>query len=111
MDSYKWYFSRNTLQGLRFYNTSDLNDTKGAVFSYNITGKSAWELKIDSKTLKPTTFNPHGISVWEQGNQITIFVVNHRPKSDTVEVFRYKDAIKEKILVHLRTVRSPLFYK
>uniref|UniRef100_A0A914W4I2 Paraoxonase n=1 Tax=Plectus sambesii TaxID=2011161 RepID=A0A914W4I2_9BILA len=95
--------------GLRLYNTSYSNKT-GAIYAYNITSRTSWEVTLDSKTLSKKNFNPHGISVWEnRQGKITIFVVNHRnKKADTVEIFKYQETEREKKLVHLKTVKSPL---
>ena len=100
--------------GTRFYNSTDFEDkaheVKGAIYLYNATAKTAWELKLDSKTLTGRNFNPHGLSVLVTQHSITVFVVNHRRKADSVEVFRLKDGEKDKVLTHVRTVKSPLFY-
>jgi arylesterase/paraoxonase len=97
---------------LRLYNTSYSNKT-GALYAYNITSKTSWEVLIESKTLTKKNFNPHGLSVFEnRQGKITVFVVNHRSKKvDTVEIFQYKETPKEKILIHLKTVKSPLLTK
>ncbi|WP_127958611.1 arylesterase [Serratia microhaemolytica] len=40
----------------------------------------------------PTAFFPHGIDVWQQDGETWVYVVNHRPEGDYIEVFRFDRA-------------------
>lgn len=78
------------------------------MFVYNVSARTAWELKLHSKTLSTKNFHPHGLCVFTQKNgQKTVFVINHRRKGDSVEAFTFDE--KEKQLNHARTIKSPTF--
>ena len=49
-------------------------------------------------------FHPHGISIYENENEVFIFVVNHRLIENTIEVFKL---LKSK-LIHQDTIRDSL---
>jgi len=57
------------------------------------------------------SFNPHGMSIWNDGQGIKIFVVNHPLDSaefvDQVEIFTWND--KTTTLVHEKSVKDPEF--
>jgi arylesterase/paraoxonase len=40
----------------------------------------------------PDAFFPHGIDVWQQEGETWIYVVNHRPQEDSIDVFRFNRA-------------------
>nr|XP_020475724.1 serum paraoxonase/arylesterase 2-like [Monopterus albus] len=64
------------------------------------------ELQIKGK-LDLSSFNPHGISVYtdEADESIYLFVVNHPQYKSQVEIFRF---VEEDTLVHLKTITHPL---
>uniref|UniRef100_A0A3B5KUJ7 arylesterase n=1 Tax=Xiphophorus couchianus TaxID=32473 RepID=A0A3B5KUJ7_9TELE len=64
------------------------------------------ELQIKGE-LDLSSFNPHGISVYtnEADDSIYLFVVNHPQQKSQVEIFRF---VGEDTLVHLKTVAHPL---
>ncbi|XP_029308417.1 serum paraoxonase/arylesterase 2-like [Cottoperca gobio] len=66
------------------------------------------ELQIKGE-LNLTTFNPHGISVYidEADDSVYLFVVNHPHHKSEVEIFRF---VQENTLVHLQTITHPLLY-
>lgn len=93
--------------GCKKFPNEELENTTGRIYVYNISARSAWELKLSSKNLRYSNFYPHGISFWKEKSQSRLFVVNHRIKRETVEVFIYDHAKKQ--LNHSKTVKSPLF--
>lgn len=40
----------------------------------------------------PQAFFPHGIDVWQQEGETWVYVVNHRPQQDSIDVFRFNRA-------------------
>lgn len=50
----------------------------------------------------PFSFHPHGLGIWEEGNELTLFVVNHGG-AESVEVFRSSGQEK---LQHVKTLRD-----
>lgn len=100
-------------------NLTDRQNPQGRLYLYHPANKSAWQLVVQSKTLKgeghertkgSLGINPEGLSVFEESDRDPmLFVVNHRPQADTVEVFSYNK--NRHALAHLRTIRSPLFTK
>lgn len=66
------------------------------------------ELQIKGE-LDLTSFNPHGISVYtdEADGSVYLFVVNHPQHKSQVEIFHF---IEENTLVHLKTITHPLLY-
>uniref|UniRef100_A0A3B5KMG0 Paraoxonase n=1 Tax=Xiphophorus couchianus TaxID=32473 RepID=A0A3B5KMG0_9TELE len=67
------------------------------------------ELQIKGE-LDLSSFNPHGISVYtnEADDSIYLFVVNHPQQKSQVEIFRF---VGEDTLVHLKTVAHPLLIR
>jgi arylesterase / paraoxonase len=47
----------------------------------------------------PFPFHPHGLSLWEEGGNTRLFVVNHRPEESTIEVFDWLGGQ----LIHVRS--------
>ncbi|MEQ2173197.1 hypothetical protein GOODEAATRI_029507, partial [Goodea atripinnis] len=66
------------------------------------------ELQIKGE-LDLSSFNPHGISVYtdEADDSIYLFVVNHPQRKSQVEIFRF---VWDDTLVHLKTVTHPLLH-
>ncbi|MED6262482.1 hypothetical protein ATANTOWER_020193 [Ataeniobius toweri] len=66
------------------------------------------ELQIKGE-LDLSSFNPHGISVYtdEADDSIYLFVVNHPQRKSQVEIFRF---VWDDTLVHLKTVAHPLLH-
>ncbi|XP_069067848.1 serum paraoxonase/arylesterase 2-like isoform X1 [Pleurodeles waltl] len=54
------------------------------------------------------SFNPHGISVYidDKDDSVYVFVVNHPKVSTTVELFKFQE--EEKSLLHLKTIEHEL---
>ncbi len=66
-----------------------------------------WVLDVDSTTVPrkladtyPGEFHPHGISLYTAGAEPLLFVVNHNPQGNFVEVFR----IANDTLIHQRSI-------
>lgn len=77
--------------------------TQGAIYAY--------DLKAESPALKNLTspFNnklhPHGISLYlGENGEASLFVVNHRPDGEHIEIFDYADST----LVHRESIRGGL---
>lgn len=66
------------------------------------------ELRIKGE-LDLSSFNPHGISVYtdEADDSVYLFVVNHPSHRSQVEIFHF---IEENTLVHLKTITHPLLH-
>ncbi|KAJ8031150.1 Serum paraoxonase/arylesterase 1 [Holothuria leucospilota] len=78
------------------------------LFDFNHPEEDAQELKLPEEISK-SNFNPHGVDSWfDKESRITyLFVVNHRPDGDAVEIFRFEKASTS--LKHIRTVQAPEF--
>lgn len=77
--------------------------TQGAIYVYSLQAESP-ELKNLT-----TTFNqelhPHGISLFfGESGEASLFVVNHRPDGEFIEIFDYRDST----LVHRESIRGEL---
>ncbi|XP_022617672.1 serum paraoxonase/arylesterase 2-like [Seriola dumerili] len=88
--------------------------------SSDVTGK-IFSLDLQDSRIKPVelrmprnfdleSFNPHGISVYTDPSDDTIylFVVNHPQHKSQVEVFRFVE--DDHSLVHLKTIKHELLY-
>jgi arylesterase/paraoxonase len=55
-----------------------------------------------------STFNPHGISIWQDPSikHILVYVVNHLSDGDSVEIFEY--IAEDGIMNHVKQIRNPL---
>jgi hypothetical protein len=55
-------------------------------------------------------FSPHGISVWREGDIVTVAAVNHRRSGSTVELFTHHiNHPFKNSLNHVKTVKDVLF--
>ncbi|XP_022106946.1 serum paraoxonase/arylesterase 2-like isoform X2 [Acanthaster planci] len=70
------------------------------LFDFNQPNANVTELSILG-SFDQTDFRPHGISVWEERTQTTVFVVNHKHQHDSIEVFSFNEKMKS--LHYLRT--------
>ncbi|XP_075067879.1 serum paraoxonase/arylesterase 2-like isoform X1 [Mixophyes fleayi] len=77
----------------------DLNDEKLHPSSLRISGG-----------LDISAFNPHGISIYidENDDTVYLFVVNHPQYKTTIELFKFVE--EENILVHLKTIKHELLH-
>ncbi|CAH1798229.1 unnamed protein product [Owenia fusiformis] len=89
----------------RFDDPSAVSEADGDVylFDFNAPEGNAVKLEIKGDTFNKKTFNPHGISLYEDSKQgkVFVFVVNHHPEGDRIEKFTF-DRIT-KTLTHLHS--------
>jgi len=95
--------------GMAFISSSDRRalfrggKTRGAIYAYNLNSETS-ELKNLTKDFN-TDLHPHGISLYlGENGAVSLFVVNHRPDGECVELFDYRDST----LVHRESIRGEL---
>ncbi|MCI0694157.1 SMP-30/gluconolactonase/LRE family protein [candidate division KSB1 bacterium] len=77
--------------------------TQGAIYVYDLQAESP-ELKNLTATFSQE-LHPHGISLYSSDNgAASLFVVNHRPDGEFIEIFDYQDST----LVHRESIRGEL---
>lgn len=85
------------------------SDGPGKLFSINLEEPrlKAVELRM-TRNFDTDSFNPHGISVFtdETDNTIYLFVVNHPEYKSQVEIFKFIE--EENTIVHLKTIKHAL---
>ena len=88
-------------------------DIVGRMYLYNVTAKTAWELKLDSKKLNARNFFPHGISIYKEiGKFLKIDIFKHfRPYCDVLseEQLLNMNYIKSYILCSIALPRTSIF--
>jgi arylesterase/paraoxonase len=95
--------------GVAFISSSDRRaifrgeSTQGAIFEYDLIAATP-ELK-NLTTDFTKELHPHGISLYlGENGETLLFVVNHRPDGEYVEIFDYQDSA----LVHRESIRGEL---
>ncbi|XP_061919130.1 serum paraoxonase/arylesterase 2-like isoform X2 [Entelurus aequoreus] len=87
------------------------SDAPGKIFLLNLKDSEMEPVELlISKNFDLKTFNPHGISVYTDATNGTVylFVVNHPHHNSQVELFEFVE--EEHFLVHLKTFKHKLLY-
>ncbi|MFM7090001.1 MAG: SMP-30/gluconolactonase/LRE family protein [Bacteroidota bacterium] len=100
------------LTGFAFVSSDDRRSTvagkpkKGAIYLLNLSEEDPKPLELTSD-VELDDFHPHGISFFHDNTDNTrwLFVINHRAKENTVEVFQFKDTA----LIHVTSVSDTHF--
>ena len=86
----------------------DKRDSKLLTFDFDKPDQDPVELTL--KNFNRTGFNPHGISVYREpsSGQVSLFVVNHRPDAQAIEIFDFERETHS--LIHRRSVVDDLIW-
>jgi arylesterase/paraoxonase len=77
--------------------------TPGAIYAYDLKSETPALKNLTQDFAQP--FHPHGISLYlGENGEASLFVVNHRPDGEFIEIFDYQDSI----LVHRESIRGEL---
>jgi arylesterase/paraoxonase len=77
--------------------------TQGAIYAYDLKSETPALKNLTQDFAEP--FHPHGISLYlGENSEASLFVVNHRPDGEFIEIFDYQDSI----LVHRESIRGEL---
>ncbi|XP_028280987.1 serum paraoxonase/arylesterase 2-like [Parambassis ranga] len=96
--------------GLKFPALPCFSDDPGKMFVMDLLHPKPIPVELQIKgELDLSSFNPHGISVYvdEADDSIYLFVVNHPQHKSQVEVFRF---VEEDTLIHLKTISHPFLH-
>jgi arylesterase/paraoxonase len=95
--------------GVAFISSSDRRallaeeQTQGAIYAYDLNAESP-ALKNLTSTFN-NTLHPHGLSLYlDENGEASLFVVNHRPDGEFIEIFDYRDST----LAHRESIRGEL---
>uniref|UniRef100_A0A3B4Z4R6 Paraoxonase n=1 Tax=Stegastes partitus TaxID=144197 RepID=A0A3B4Z4R6_9TELE len=100
--------ARLSTQGLKFPEVPSFCDGPGKMYVVDMLHPKPTPVELQIKgELDLSSFNPHGISVYtdEADDSIYVFVVNHPHSNSQIEIFRFAE---EDTLVHLKTISHPL---
>uniref|UniRef100_A0A1A8NR56 Paraoxonase n=1 Tax=Nothobranchius pienaari TaxID=704102 RepID=A0A1A8NR56_9TELE len=96
--------------GLKYPGMPSFSDEPGKMYVLDLLHPkpAPVELKVKGE-LDLHAFNPHGISVYtdEADDSVYVFVVNHPNSKSQVEIFRF---VEDETLVHLKTITHPLLH-
>ncbi|XP_072032714.1 serum paraoxonase/arylesterase 2-like isoform X2 [Amphiura filiformis] len=78
-------------------------------FDFNQPADGVVWLPMEGDFNQDRVMSYHGISVWKDkaNDEVTLFVIAHREKKDTVELFKFN--MDDKKLQHMKTIESPSF--
>lgn len=97
--------------GLKYPGMQSFSDSPGKIFSIDLEDSrvKAVELRM-TRNFDIDSFNPHGISVYhdEGDGTVYLFVVNHPEHNSQVEIFKFVE--EEHSLVHLKTIKHELLH-
>ncbi|XP_013864169.1 serum paraoxonase/arylesterase 2 [Austrofundulus limnaeus] len=97
--------------GLKYPGLPQFSDDPGKMYSLDLLHPKPTPVELQIRgELDLGTFNPHGISVYkdETDDSVYLFVVNHPHHNSQVEIFRFVEDAGA--LVHLKTVTHPLLH-
>ena len=77
---------------------------KGAIYGLDLKARDPELVNLTADFAEE--FNPHGIGLWLEGNEKSLFVVNHRQDGHFVEIFDFKD----NRLIHRESVQGSLMH-
>uniref|UniRef100_A0A915JR56 Uncharacterized protein n=1 Tax=Romanomermis culicivorax TaxID=13658 RepID=A0A915JR56_ROMCU len=96
--------------GLRYTNSDELKGVTGHLFYYKFGQSKAEQVKIKWTDEKLKIFNPHGMKPFiDQKGTIYLYVVNHEPHADNIEIFEYDPKVN--MAVHVKTINHELIFK
>ncbi|XP_071838424.1 serum paraoxonase/arylesterase 2-like [Apostichopus japonicus] len=81
----------------------------GKLFAFNFNKPEQNATALEFAIGTDSEFSPHGISIWEEGSETRIFVVNHRQDAETIEIFKLIGDIAKPKIEHIKSVQNPLF--
>ncbi|XP_033495613.1 serum paraoxonase/arylesterase 2-like [Epinephelus lanceolatus] len=96
--------------GLKYPGLPSFSDEPGKIYIMDLLHPKPTPVELQIKgELDFTDFNPHGISVYidEADDSVYLFVVNHPQHKSQVEIFHF---VEENTLVHLKTITHPLLH-
>uniref|UniRef100_A0A3P9MFY6 Paraoxonase n=1 Tax=Oryzias latipes TaxID=8090 RepID=A0A3P9MFY6_ORYLA len=96
--------------GLKYPGLHSFSDEPGKMYVLDLLHPKMTPVELQIKgQLDLSSFNPHGISVYEDeaDDSIYVFVVNHPEHKSQVEIFRF---VEEDTLMHLKTITHPLLH-
>nr|XP_033497505.1 serum paraoxonase/arylesterase 2-like [Epinephelus lanceolatus] len=96
--------------GLRYPGMS-ASDAKGKIFTLDLTDSRMKPVELRMpRNFDLESFNPHGISVYTDPSDDTVylFVVNHPEHKSQVELFKYAE--DDRSLEHLKTIKHELLH-
>ncbi|XP_047453949.1 serum paraoxonase/arylesterase 2-like [Mugil cephalus] len=95
--------------GLKYPPLPSFSDGPGKMYALDLLHPWPTPVELQIKgELDLSSFNPHGISVYEADDTVYLFVVNHpQPQKSQIEIFRF---VEEDTLVHLKTIKHPLLH-
>ena len=105
-----------TNDGLAFITSGQKSTTncnkkymKGRIylFDFNKPDENVTELKIESKVLDIDLFEPLGMDILDENENVKIFVINYAPQQ-TIEIFHF-DKNNRRILKHVQTITNEKF--
>ncbi|MBN3298089.1 PON2 arylesterase, partial [Amia calva] len=97
--------------GLKYPGTPHFSEEPGKIYVLDLHANhlKPVELRV-SRGFDLDSFNPHGISVYidETDHTVYLFVVNHPNSESTVEIFRYNE--EDNSIAHLKTIKHELLH-
>ncbi|KAM9309621.1 serum paraoxonase/arylesterase 2-like [Pholidichthys leucotaenia] len=96
--------------GLKYPGLPSFSDEPGKMYVLDLLHPKPTPVLLNIKgELDLSSFNPHGISVYvdEADDSVYLFVINHPQHKSQVEIFRY---VEEDTLLHLKTIMHPLLH-
>uniref|UniRef100_A0A3Q3LHN0 Paraoxonase n=1 Tax=Labrus bergylta TaxID=56723 RepID=A0A3Q3LHN0_9LABR len=96
--------------GLHYPGGPSFSDEPGKLYILDLLHPKPKPVELQIKgELDLSSFNPHGISVYtdEADDSVYLFVVNHPQYKSQVEIFKF---VEENTLVHLKTIIHPLLH-
>ncbi|XP_067457916.1 serum paraoxonase/arylesterase 2-like [Thunnus thynnus] len=96
--------------GLKYPGMPSFSDEPGKIYVLDLLHPDPTPVELQIKgELDLSTFNPHGISVYtdEADDSVYLFTVNHPQHKSQVEIFHF---VEENTLEHLKTITHPLLH-
>ena len=101
-------------QGLRYklalYYDPEIDKRDSKLLTFDLNKPDQVPVELTLKNFNRTGFNPHGISVYRDpsSGQVSLFVVNHRPDAQAIEIFDFERETRS--LIHRRSVVDDLIW-
>ena len=83
-------------QGLRYKlelsYAPEIDERDGKLFTFDFKKPDQDPVELTLKNFNRTGFNPHGLSVYRDpsSGMVSLFVVNHRPDAQAIEIFDFE---------------------
>ena len=110
----QYFFSLIFKQGLRFQITlsydKELDKRVGKLLTFDFKKPEQDPVELTLKNFNRTGFNPHGISIYRDPSSgaVSLFVVNHRPDAEAIEIFDFERETHS--LIHRRSVVDEMIW-